>query len=178
MSSFPPVQQILDTYEVQLEALERFSRARSALVSDPSSLFHGLDAWVVERRLENDRVELDHWALMMLVAAFEATVRHDMARRIERRTKDPVRKLLKQVRVEYRGRVPLPEVLEIWEDRGQVPPALALEVRRLVNHRHWLAHGRYWSNKLGVPPRPLDAHADLTSYLETLQITARDFPLA
>jgi len=49
-------------------------------------------------------------------------------------------------------------------------------LRTLLKHRHWLAHGRYWTNKHGAVPSPLDAHAHLDDYGQALRACAPDFP--
>ena len=46
----------------------------------------------------------------------------------------------------------------------------------LLKHRHWLAHGRHWTNKHGALPSPRDAWADLDDYVQALQAAAPDFP--
>src|SRR5215475_14131212 len=107
MSSFPDADEIISAYLDQVEALERLLRARATIAADPRSRFHRLDVAEIQRRLEEDRAELDRWAVLMLVASFEATLRADMKERIAARTKDAVRKPLQALEREHDGRVRL-----------------------------------------------------------------------
>jgi hypothetical protein len=176
MSSFPRADEIVEAYADQVEALERALRARLALAADPRSRFHGLSEGDIQDRLGHDRDEIDHWALMMLVASFEATLRADAVDRIGSRTKDDVRKLLRDLYAQYEGRVRLDDILGIWEGRIVVGAMVKQKVALLLKHRHWLAHGRHWSNKHGAVPSPLDAWAALDDYVRVLSASVPDFP--
>ncbi len=175
MSDFSALDSIVASYEDQLEALMCLQHQRARI--DPRSRFFSLADADLKDRLRQDRNELDLWALLTLVAAFEATLRRDMEERIQRRRHDAVRRLLQQLRDEQDGRVRFDDVLETWEDCVSVRPSLRGEIKRILKHRHWLAHGRYWSIKQGATPGPLDAHADLVDYLSALQKGIHDFPM-
>jgi hypothetical protein len=176
MGSFPGADEVQAAYLDQVEALERLLHARATLSADPGSRFHGLSDADIQDRLGQDREELDRWTVMMLVASFEATVRTDAQDRIAARTKDDVRKLLRDLHKEHEGRVRLDDILEIWEAHATVAPTVKQSFRTLLKHRHWLAHGRHWTNKHGPMPSPLDARAYLDDYVATLQASVLDFP--
>lgn len=53
-----------------------------------------------------------------------------------------------------------------------------VELRTLLKHRHWLAHGRYWTNKHGALPSPYEAHAAIEDYVAALRAFASDFPMS
>jgi len=176
MSSFPGGDEIIRSYLDQREALERLLREHAALFGDPSSRFHGLAEAAIQARVEMDLEEVALWAVMMLVASFEATLRADAQARIGARTRDPVRKPLRELFEEHGGRVRLDDIRAVWETHVAVGATIEQEVARLLKHRHWLAHGRHWSNKYGVMPEPHDAHAALDDYLQALRAAVADFP--
>jgi hypothetical protein len=176
--SFPGAEAIVAAYEDQVEALERLLRARASLSADPHSRLHGQSDAEIQLRLEANREELDRWALMMVVASFEATLRTDAAARIRSKTRDEARKPLRDLHAEHEGRVRLDDLLAIWERHTPISAAVRNSVRRLLKHRHWLAHGRHWTPKHGVMPSPLEARADLDDYVQALQMSVHDFPRA
>lgn len=176
MSSFPRADDLVATYEDQVEALVRLLHARKALTTDPRSRFHRLSDADIQARLELDREELERWAVLALTASFEATIRSDAVDRIKARTKDDVRKPLRELYEAHGSRVHFDDLLEAWEAHAVVGAAVRQNLRKLLKHRHWLAHGRYWTNKHGLMPSPLDAHAHLDDYMQALQSCAPDFP--
>jgi hypothetical protein len=178
MSSFPRADEIVAAYEDQVEALTLLLRARGVLGADPRSRFRGLSEAAIQNRLREDREELDRWALMALVASFEATLRTDAVARKQSRTKDAmIRKPLRDLYLEHEHRVRLDDLLSIWEAHAVVGATEKQTLRNLLRHRNWLAHGRHWTNKHGAVPSPLDARAQLDEYVQALQATAPDFPL-
>lgn len=178
MSSFPRADEVIVAYEDQVEALERLFHARAVVCADPRSRFHGLADAGIQDRLEQDRAELDRWAVMMLTASFEATLRADAKDRIQVRTRDDVRRALRDLDAKHEGHVRLDDILRVWEDCAAVGATVKQNLRTLLKHRHWLAHGRHWTNKHGAVPSPLDAHAYLDDYVEVLQARVPDFPRA
>ncbi len=177
MSSFPDADEIISAYLDQVEALERLLHARATICADPRSRFHQLADADVQGRLREDRIELDRWAVLMLVASFEATLRADAKERIDARTKDAVRRPLQALHKEHEGRVRLDDILEVWNTAAGVRAGVKQALGTLLKHRHWLAHGRHWTNKHGPMPTPLEAHAALGDYVQALAAFASDFPL-
>ena len=178
MSSYPGGDELVAAYEDQVEALERVFRARSVVRADPRSRFFELSGPDFEARLREDRAELDRWVLMMLVASFEATLRSDAEERIKAKTKDAARKPLKALYEPNPDRVRLEDMMKVWEEVAAVGATEKGNVRRLLKHRHWLAHGRHWINKHGRLPDPLDAHSELGDYADAVRKAVSDFPRA
>lgn len=178
MADLPNIQGVLSVYEDQVEALAHLYRSRTSIVTNSSSRFFDLLVSEVQMRLERDRDELDAWASMMLLAEFEATLRRDMETRLRRRTKDRVRRNMKELEEASDGRVRFEALLGIWDKEAFIKSALKQEVRRLVKHRHWLAHGRYWNSKYGTLPAPPAIYSTLLEYTDNLKSCASDFPLS
>lgn len=179
MSSFPGAQEILDAYEDHVEALEHVLHARATVTADPLSRFFGLSSADIQDRLLRDREELDRWTVLMLVASFEATLKTDAEDRIRARTRDVVRKPLRDLYEDKEKRkqhVYLGDILPIWQAHVAVSAMVKKNLRTLLRHRHWLAHGRHWSNIYGPVPSPPDARGILDDYLQALQGSIPDFP--
>lgn len=177
MSSLPRADAVVDAYEDQVEALEALHHQRAKLSNSTASRFHGLTPEEIAQRLERDRAELDQWALLMVLASFEATVREDVRLRHGRKTKDAVRPSLQMLEQANPGRVRFDDILSAWDAASSVGQDLKGRVRNLMKHRHWLAHGRYWTNKHGQVPSPLDALGYLDDYCIKLRMRVPTFPL-
>ena len=102
------------------------------------------------------RDELDQQIVLMLTASFEAAFQVDYRDRVQRRLKDDIsrgmRDLYKKAgkRRPGRNRATLEEILDIWKEiTGETRSIGGLN--QLVQYRHWLAHGRYWTQKSGLP---------------------------
>lgn len=93
--------------------------------------------------------ELDRATSMQLLASIEATLRLDANRRCEARWKDD---LSKSLRVRQRRNANLrfdEDILDCWgRHHPDVKPVIG-ELRGALKYRHWLAHGMYWTPKLG-----------------------------
>ncbi|WP_438023308.1 hypothetical protein [Sorangium sp. So ce233] len=176
MTSFRSADEIVAAYEDQVEALERLFHARALVSADPRSRFYRLSDADIQVRLEQDREELDRWAVLMLMASFEGTLRGDAKGRIQAKTRDGVRKPLRDLHEAHGDRVRLDDLLAVWEACAPVGSTVRQNLRILLKHRHWLAHGRHWTNKYGSMPSPLDAHAYLYDYVQALQASVPDFP--
>ena len=176
MSSFRRVDEILAAYEDHVEALEHMFHARAAHAADPRSRLHQLTDAAIQVRLGQDREELDRWVVMMLVASFEATIRADALDRIQARTPDAVRRPLRDLYAKGKDRVRLDDLLAIWEAHAAVGATVKQNTRTVLKHRHWLAHGRRWTNKYGAFPTPHDVYAYLDDYQQTLRLSQIDYP--
>lgn len=97
------------------------------------------------------RNELDHWTTLALVASAEALFQVDCRDRATRKSKDidwkPFRRLTKRAEL-GKQKLRLEDILDHW---AQVlcKQELIGRMKQVIRHRHWLAHGRYWSCKCG-----------------------------
>src|ERR1019366_8536798 len=155
MTSFPGADEILSAWNDQAEALVRVWRARKIVVADATSRFHTLTEHQLEQRLETDRRELDRSTMMMVLASFDAVVRTDAVNRIQSKTRDAVRKPLRGLYRPNPDRVRFTDILDVWDGVAAVSATTKSMVRRLMKHRHWLAHGRYWTDKSAITLTPI-----------------------
>ncbi|WP_437288698.1 hypothetical protein [Sorangium sp. So ce406] len=177
VSAWPRPTEILDHDDRLREALRALDRQFSVATTDPRSTLFGLSRDEFDDRLTRTLEELDAQTVLTLTASAEATIRRDFEARLHRRTKDAMRRRFKQLRERYAERVALDDILEAWKDEHGNAERIG-RFEQLVLHRHWLAHGRYWSNKSGIAPDPLQAHLVIDDLFRSLTDHLTDFPLA
>jgi hypothetical protein len=125
----------------------------------PDAVF-GMTTTEVAEYFEDARRELDAAASLLMLAEAEAVLRVDYLSRVQLRARDAVSRSFREL---YRDRgesVRLDEdVLGTWiAHHPGCKPAVS-EFRAALKLRHWLAHGRYWTPKLGRTYAPKDVFA-------------------
>jgi hypothetical protein len=94
--------------------------------------------------------ELDKSSVFHLLAALEASFRTDFLLRCYQRQKDEISRCFRALHKRKGNKVSFEEdIIENW--KTHFPPAkhLLSELKGALRYRHWLAHGRYWTPKLG-----------------------------
>lgn len=138
------------------EIVEHHRDCRSALrfyfgmpYSDPAR-FALLAPSEIDRNLADRLDELDLSQSLVVLAAIEAMFRVDFEKRVNERKRDPLSRAFRKISQARGKRVSFDEdILETWKASGMIASATVSEIRGAMNLRHWLAHGRYWSAKLG-----------------------------
>lgn len=99
---------------------------------------------------EDARSELDAAVSLLALAEAEAVLRTDFLSRVQKKAKDLVSRDFRNL-YKSKGRgIRLDEdLLGTWEKRHVGCRAAVSEFRAALKLRHWLAHGRYWTPKLG-----------------------------
>lgn len=105
-------------------------------------------------KLENVRKEslkeLDTTASFSVLSSVEAALRVDYLSRAYARKKDNLSSLMRDIYLERGNSARLDEDLLIaWREKGGVPKALISDLVGAFKYRNWIAHGRYWTPKLG-----------------------------
>jgi hypothetical protein len=104
----------------------------------------------VDRELASRLDESDLRSAFFALTSLEASFRIDFDLRCRRRLKDDLSIYFRQVKRTRKDEVRLDEdILEGWKRHADAPPALISDVRGALKFRHWIAHGRYWTPKLG-----------------------------
>lgn len=84
-------------------------------------------------------------------SAMEAAFRVDYLERVYQRRKDPFSRACRALYARFGHRVPLErELLQLWLTEGAAAPDFIRHLIGALRVRHWLAHGRYWSPRLGL----------------------------
>lgn len=88
-----------------------------------------------------------------VLTRLEASFKMDFEFRCEKRLKDGLSRYFRKVSKRRKDAVRLDEdILEGWKMHSDISPEPSRaigELRGAFKFRHWLAHGRYWSPKLG-----------------------------
>jgi len=125
----------------------------SPLAPDYVIRFAGLTSTEVQLALSKRLSELDKRSCLVALTGLEAHFRIDFDQRCRKKLKDDLSRHFRQVaqeRKKVRRRARLNEdILNGWQLHGSVPASDLRSLRRAFRFRHWLAHGRYWTPKLG-----------------------------
>jgi hypothetical protein len=157
----PPQQQsideIRDWYEGVVESLLRHRAAihealRNQTPAEPR--FVGMDADDVDAFFGAQRSNLDQLTIMNLVASAEAELRKDYGDRVAHHYKDILSRTYaafhRTLSPSQKARPPFDGggILEQLKQSGAVPAHLVTNFRDALRLRHWIAHGRYWTQPL------------------------------
>jgi len=94
--------------------------------------------------------EADLTSSLTVLAAVEAAFRIDYLKRCYGKKKDPVSRALRGIYKKKQEKASLEdEIFEAWISNSSGTRTLIGELRGAFRFRHWLAHGRYWTAKLG-----------------------------
>jgi hypothetical protein len=122
----------------------------SAKSPDFSIRFAGYSNTEVRDELSERLDESDLSSSFALFTALEAAFRIDYLQRCYRKGRDPLSRVFRRI---YREKQEWPslddDIFGAWRDNSFVPRRLIGELRGAFRFRHWLAHGRYWTPKLG-----------------------------
>jgi hypothetical protein len=104
----------------------------------------------INARLGERLLETEIASVMNALAAIEARFRVDYLERTFQKRKDRLSRELRHLYAKRGARASLEEeILVSWKMTTDVPHRLISELKSAFKYRHWIAHGRYWSPKLG-----------------------------
>jgi hypothetical protein len=171
----PRPSQILEYHEQMLEALRVLGRRFEEVNEDAKSPFFGFRRQAFDVALELLRAELDAQVVLMLVASIEAVVRDDYAARLPDPTKTAVHERFRILDKTHADKLPFTEILDVWKEEAQIPEEVGM-VKQLYVYRHWLAHGRRFTNKSGVQAYPRSSKNVIESFVAAIRQHTPDFP--
>ena len=111
--------------------------------------FVGYTPQELEREMASVLEEHARSTSMSILAALEAAFRMDFLQRCYKRRKDPLSRAFREVHLEKGQRVSLTDIFFLWQRHLNISPSVIAILERVFNYRHWLAHGRYWTPKIG-----------------------------
>ena len=86
---------------------------------------------------------------MSILAALEATFRMDFLQRCYERRRDDLSRSFRALHRQRGQYVPLKDIFSQWQSYPGIPRSIISDLERAFKYRHWLAHGRYWTPKIG-----------------------------
>jgi hypothetical protein len=108
-----------------------------------------LKAEVIDE-LDDRLEETDLSSSLLVLASVEAAFRIDYLQRCYCKDKSPLSRHFRDIYNIKQQHVSLEEeIFEAWATHNEVERSLVGELRGAFRFRHWLAHGRYWTPKLG-----------------------------
>ena len=114
--------------------------------------------------------EADLTSSLTVLASVEAAFRIDYLQRCYRREKDPVSRAFRYIYKAKRQHASLEdEIFEAWINNSFGTRSIIGDLRSVFRFRHWLAHGRYWTPKLG-------RRYDFNDVFALANLTLRSFP--
>jgi len=133
---------------LRLQKEELLSGKVPRIQIDPSVV--GLTPAELDDLFRRYETELELCVSLSLLAATEAALRVDFHNRVSNRSKDALSRAFRQIRKRRGKRVRLDEdILTAWSDHHSLARRSIGDFRGALNLRDWLAHGRYWTPKLG-----------------------------
>lgn len=119
----------------------------------PSSRFIGYSQAELDREVKARLLELDLSSAFSIIAVLEGYFRIDYLNRAYRRLKDPLSKRFRHI-YKKKGKYASLEddILAAWKEHTHGSGRVLGEFKRVLRFRHWYAHGRYWTPKLGNQP--------------------------
>lgn len=123
----------------------------------------------VDELFREQRERLDTIVMFELLATTEGALRIDFQGRVDRREKDPVSRRFRELSKKYDHRIQLEEhILDTWKELDPRAKKAVGNFRAALRLRNWLAHGRYWTPKLGQSYRPNDIFDIALDLLNTI----------
>ncbi len=112
--------------------------------------FDGYSQEEIAFELRQRLVEQHQLGALSILGALEAAFRMDYLQRVYARRKDDLSQAFRALYKAKGARVSLEDdILEAWKAHSNVSPRLVGDLCGALKYRHWLAHGRYWTPKLG-----------------------------
>jgi len=94
-------------------------------------------------------VELDHASSLMLLAAVEGAVRVDYQQRVRGWSRDRLSQAMRSLHRKKGARAKFEvDLLRLWRDETLIKRKSVQDLIYAMRYRHWLAHGRCWSEDL------------------------------
>lgn len=138
-----------------LRILQRLGVGHAVFHTHPQGPFEAMNAVEFDEALRRMRAEVDRQAVLALVASSEAWLRLNFSRRVQKRKpRDAVTERFRVLKREHGKKVALDAILDGWNFADDPPRQIIGQYKQLLQHRHWLAHGRYWTDKSGIDPDP------------------------
>lgn len=152
----------------------------AASTFDVASDFFGLPHDDFTAQLRSLRDEVEQRAYLAIVAASEAVLQVDIRARARGKSSallyGTARSLLRNEDRQRNGRrIVVEDVLDAWRKTAGARAAVS-QFKQLLEHRHWLAHGRHFPHHESVPGDPTFAYHRSRALFAELTRLDESFP--
>jgi len=135
--------------------------------------FAGYKPDEISDELGDRMTELDRNSAMSLLAAIEAVFRVDYLQRCYQKKKDAVSRQFREIYKAKEIHASLEDdIFEVWKNNSTGSTKLIGDLRGAFKFRHWMAHGRYWTPKLGQKYDYLSLYTLALQALSSFQLLA------
>ena len=146
-------------YADQKEALFDFrSKIFNAIIQSSTSVnskFIGLTTDELNDYFNDSEEELEHLVCFDLISATEAVLRSDFYTKVYNRDKSNIGRKFRDLEKTKGNKISLEvDIIDNWKEIVASRITDFSDFLGLINYRHWLAHGRYWTPKLGQQYTP------------------------
>lgn len=169
-------------HQRMVTALRTLADAYGKVSNDSKSGFYQYTETAFFKALEGLRAELDQQVVLMLVASAEAMIRRDFVARVQGTTTETISVRFRILRKKYTDysdddlhRVSFEAILDGWKEIAADTTKIGA-IKPLYRRRHWLAHGRYWTDTSGTQATPRDAQRFIEAFIVEIQSVCPDFP--
>ncbi len=157
------IEAIWDWYENQKKALFDFrEKIFSAIINSSNSVdskFVYFTADELNNYFQNSEKELEHLVCFDLISATEGILRSDFHKRVYNKDKSDIGKIFREIEKNKNNKISLEaDIIDNWKEIVTERKNDFSNFLRVLNYRNWLAHGRYWTPKLGQAYTPLDVY--------------------
>lgn len=146
-------------FEDQKEALMDFRtkvfKAITITGESVNSKFFGFTIDELNEYFKKSTEEIEHLVCFNLISATEALLRSDFYTKVFNKDKSDIGRTFRELEKKKRNKISLEEdIIENWKETAISKKSDFSNFLGLLNYRHWLAHGRYWTPKLGQKYTP------------------------
>jgi hypothetical protein len=173
MADFPSLNELFGEYQFLGLALVAAERDADA---NPSAYGIKISSQSVQQRFAQLREEVDQAFTLTLFASVEASVRTHYSVCLESGDPAWLAAPARALKERTDGKPRFEDILELWKMAPDTPQRTGDSVgklKQLYHRRNWLAHGRYWSDRSGIPTADPDSVMDAVAEIRAV---ISDFP--
>ncbi|MBF0339929.1 MAG: hypothetical protein HQL95_03080 [Magnetococcales bacterium] len=159
---------LLRNRNISTQEIEEYSKS----VPGFWTMTHKESIQYVERDRTRKIMELDLLIVFDYLSFAEGKIRLYIVNKLREKRNISINKSLQQLDQTWPEgivKVPLEKVLDVFKKHG-APVEIVGNFKSALATRHWLAHGRWWKLKSGVPPKPENMKMRVQKLLEALKI--------
>jgi hypothetical protein len=133
--------------------------------------FFGYSREDLANELRSRIEELNHTSSLTLLATLEAAFRIDYLQRNYKKKRDPLSRSFRNLFKTKNSKASLEDdILEAWKSNAHGTSKIIGDLKGALKYRHWLAHGRYWTPKMGRQ------NYDYATVYELVETVLNSFP--
>lgn len=169
------IDRIMGSYGVAERATKEFAITLKRQISTGSTVglpldFIGQPISYIDDFTEGEIEELSLSNVFKIIATTEAELRYDFWIRVRSKMKDSLSRLFRKIQKNNENHIQLVEhIIDSWKMERPEHRSLFSQYKAILQVRHWVAHGRYWTPKFGRKYDVLDAYTICSGLISILE---------